>query len=516
MFGIPGVHNLPIYDAIHDETRIHHILARHEQGAAFMADGYARATGEIGVVITTSGPGALNAMTALGTAYADYSPVLCVSSQIESIYVHNGAAPFRGILHEMKDQLGAMSTVSGWARRATSVQEIPGLMHSALMHLSGHRPTPAYLEVPYDVLCSTTAYPAIIYPSHSRSSVDSSLVVPVVDALQKAERPLIIAGDAVVRASEQVVKLAEALDSPVLTDTAGKGVLPETHPLALGRAWRSGIEPLQQMIEESDVILVLGCTLRSDETGSWTMPLRGRVFQVDPDADQLGLNYRIELGIAANPCAVAEELLRLVQHAGGKGEGAQRARKGRKAVRENMQERRGPQAAYLDAIQGALPGEAILCCDMTMTAYAAQTYYLASGPRRFMAPSGFGTLGFALPAAIGAKAGKPDAPVVCICGEGGLLFTLQEMATATQFNLPVCAVVFNDHTFTAVKQAQRREYNGRYIGVDLRDPDIGMLAKAFGFEYRCVDTPEGLGEALAGSVSTESATLVEVKLEQAW
>ncbi len=290
VFGIPGVHNLPIYNAMAREPRITHILARHEQGAGFIADGYARAAGRPGVVITTSGPAALNALAPLGTEYADFSPVLCISSQIESYYVQNGPAPFRGILHEMKDQLGAMSAATGWATRPARASAVASAVREALLHLSAPRPTPAYIELPFDVLQQQTEYVEYDLPERAPAPVDEAQVQQLAELLASAATPLIIAGDVVVRsgASEALTQLAELLGAPVLTDTLGKGAIPENHPLALGRVWRRDVEAVNEVLRESDVVLVVGSILRGKETDEWVMPLPGAVLQIDPDQGRSG------------------------------------------------------------------------------------------------------------------------------------------------------------------------------------------------------------------------------------
>lgn len=515
VFGIPGVHNLPIYDALLAEPRITHILARHEQGAAFMADGYARATGESGVVITTSGPGALNALTPLATAYADFSPVLCVSSQIESYYIQNGHAPFRGVLHEMKDQFGAMSAATGWSTRPSTASAIAGAVRRALHHLQSYRPTPAYIEVPFDVLSGQAEYVDASTPPRAALGVDRDRMARFAEILRDAERPLVIAGGAVIsaNASQLLTELAERLGAPVLVSALAKGCISEDHPLALGRVWRRDTAPINQVIEESDVVLVVGSLLRGKETDEWAMPLRGRILQIDPDIEQIGLNYPIELGAVADPALALDTLLDQLSDTSPRVNGEARARRGREGTLSLLREERGDLLDYLDAIRSALPADGMLCGDMTMLAYASETYYPVLRPRTFMTPKGFGTLGFGLPAAIGAKVGRPDVPVVALCGEGGLLFTLQEMATAIQFDVVLSIVVFNDHTYTAVKRVQRNQYGGRYIATDLKDPDLRMLAGAFGLNYGCAQQPAELEQLLRDSFTAHTATLVEAPIQ---
>jgi acetolactate synthase-1/2/3 large subunit len=516
IFGIPGVHNLPIYDALTREPRIRHVLARHEQGAGYMADGYARATGEIGVVLTTSGPGALNAITPLATAYADFSPVLCISSQIESYYTQNGQAPFRGLLHEMKDQLGAMSAATGWATRPAAPSAIAGAVRGALQHLGAPRPTPAYLELPFDILQGETSYIGAALPAQAPAPVDAEAAQEFAARLRAATAPLILAGDAVTRSPDAprlLTALAERLGAPVLTDTLGKGSIPEDHPLALGRVWRRDAEPVNEVLRESDVTLVVGSLLRGKETEEWAAPLGGAILQIDPDVEQLGLNYPASLGWGSEPAPALDALLAQLGEGEAAAGGPERAKRGRDGALAPLRQERGPLLRYLTAIREALPPEGVLCNDMTMLSYAAQTYYPALRPRTFLMAAGFGTLGFALPAAIGARIGKPDTPVVGMCGEGGFQFTMQELATAAQEGVVLPLVVFNDHTYTAVKRVQRQQYERRYLGVDLHDPDLSRLADAYGLRYECTQEPERLRKALTEAFEADRATIVEIPVE---
>lgn len=515
VFGIPGIHNLPIYDALLSEPRITHILARHEGGAGFMADGYARATGEVGVVLTTSGPGALNALTPLATAYADFSPVLCISSQIESYYVHNGPAPFRGLLHEMKDQFGAMHAGSGWATRPARASAITGAVRRALQHLRSPRPTPAYIEIPFDTLSETAFYVEEGAPPYEEAAPDPQTVSRFVGKLRSARKPLIIAGDVVPRtgATEPLTMLAEKLGAPVLVTTLGKGSIREDHPLAMGRAWRQDSPPVNEVLRASDVVLVVGSVLPGKENDEWAMPLPGETLQIDPDVEQLGLNYPVTLGMAASPSPALKAILAALGDLAPSADGHMRAAYGRQGTLARLREERGSLLDYLDAIRRALPPHGILCTDMTMLAYIAEGYYPALAPRTFLMPKGFGTLGFGLPAAIGARVGKPDTPVVAICGEGGFQFTLQELATAAQFNVVFPLVVFNDHTYTAVKRAQRAKYDRRYIACDLRDPEISKIADAYGLGYECTQDATELQRLLEASFTADRATIIEAPIQ---
>ena len=306
IFGIPGAHVGHIYDALLAEPGIRRIVARHEQGAAFMADGYARATGRPGVVIVTGGPGISNAATPLSEAYVDSSPVLAISSQVESEYI----GLERGNLHEMKDQRGLAQSVTGWHDRATRVAEIPALVHEAMRRFKTMRPRPVHIEIPTDVLEATADVSLLACEEYPRPRGDERAVGEAVELLRKAGRPLIYAGGGIAAsgAERELVQLAQILGAPVMTTVVGKGAIPEDHPLALGTSRRlSGA--MRALVETSDLVLVIGSKLGAMATDRWRLPLPANLIHVDIDPSVIGQTYPARLGIVGDARMVLQQLI---------------------------------------------------------------------------------------------------------------------------------------------------------------------------------------------------------------
>jgi acetolactate synthase-1/2/3 large subunit len=506
IFGIPGAHVGPIYDALLEEPGIRRILARHEQGVAFMADGYARATGRPGVAIVTGGPGLTNAATAISEAYVDSSPILVISSQVSARYI----GLERGNLHEMKDQDGLMQSIAGWHVRANRVSDIPKLIHQAMQRFQTIRPRPIHIEIPIDLLRATAD---VAFPSRetfARPDEDPKAIAQAVELLRAAERPLIYAGGGVAAsgAERELLRLAQALDAPVITSIMGKGAIPEDHPLALGSSRRvSGA--MRALVEASDLVLVVGSKLGAMATDDWRLPLPANVIHIDIDPAVIGQTYPARLGIIGDAKQVLQELLKQMQDwppRGGRGG----------MVAEAVQQRltqlwtKTPmQMRLIQDIRQALPREAIICWDMTILGYASTNYFPIYQTRSYLYPFTSGTLGFGLPVAIGAKVGQPDAPVISISGDGGFLFTGEELPCAVQHQLNTVHIVFNDHCYTAVKNIHQNEFDGRSVDVDLAPVDYVKLAEAYGARGLRVE-PEQLGETLKRALTLEVPTLIEV------
>ena len=312
VFGLPGTHALAMFDALQDAPSIRRITTRHEQGATFMADGYARASGDIGVCLLSTGPAAANSITAMSTAYADSSPVLNISSQMLTADVGDG----RGYLHDVSDQLGAFAHVTGWSARAKSVTAVPWLVHEAISKMRTGRPRPAALEVPKDVLDATGE--ATVLPRSPRvvPSPDPRQVAQASDMLLRAQRPVIWAGGGAAQASEQIARLAESLEAPVLTTATGKGTLPDTHPLALG-AIAAQHPAVWEYLSGCDLVLVVGSKLGPNDTAAWKLPLPEALVHIDLDPAVIGRGYPATLAMVSDARQALEALLRNVEAASG-------------------------------------------------------------------------------------------------------------------------------------------------------------------------------------------------------
>ena len=507
-FGIPGVHNLDLYEGLRAQPELGHVLARHEQGAGFMADGFARATGEIPAVFTITGPGAINALTPIGQAYSDHSPVLLISTEVDSPYVSQE----RGDLHELRHQLGAVSGVLAWARRASSVDEIPWLVHEAVAY-ARQRSRPAYVEIPKDLLAAEGS-PQFPGPAEDvRPAAEPAAVDRAASMLLAAERPLLHVGRgaAVSGAGVEVRELAETLGAPVLSSSLGKGVLPSDHPLSLGLVnW--SIQAFQkELYAQSDLVLVVGTRLGPMSRGNGELPTPGRVIQIDLDPAAIGRGFSVELGLPGDARRVLGQLLASLRGraASSRPEWSQRARDAYRSQLATWEQEAGRELRIIRSLRSALPPDGIVTNDMTVLCYSMLPHFPVADPRAFLFPFHLGALGFGLPAAIGAKFGVHERPVLAICGDGGFMFSVQELATAVKYGLSLVVLLCNDNCYNSVRRNQQQRFPGPPFEVDVANPDFMRLAQAFGVRGVRLGSLEEAGDAVRQSLDAPGVTIVE-------
>ena len=509
IFGIPGVHTLPLYNVLRDETGMRHILARHEQGAGFMAEGYARITGTPGVVFTITGPGVTNVATPVASAYADSIPLLVVSSSAPT----SSRGRLRGELHEVKDQLGVMNALAGWTREIRSVEEIPSALLEAFRAMRQGRPRGAYLQVPSDLL---DAKAQVEIPTELRVeplAPSQSAIIAAARLLRTAQRPLIFVGTGVTAAGANTLlrQLAERLQAPVLLGSKSHDVLASDHPLALPAAGPLTAE-LRALITQSDVALVIGSKLGAERFADERLPLPPEVIQIDIDPAEIGRNYPVTAGVVADAYPALAALLEMLDNLPTRQTQADEIARVRKAAYTSVRSQYGDCFALLDSIREGLPRNGIIVADMTMPGYASAQYLPVYEPRTFIHPSELCTIGCGLPLALGAKVAAPERPVVALCGDYGFLLNTGELATAVQEQLPIVVVIFNDATLTAVKSEQQRRFSGRYFSTDVRPPDYVALARAFHAEGVYAENPRELRDALRVAVKHSGPTVIEVPL----
>ncbi len=509
VFGVPGVHTLALYDALHHSS-IAHVLARHEQGAGFMADGYARASGRPGVAVIITGPGITNIATAVGEAHTDSSPVFVLSSNVERAYIDD----MRGSLHDLKDQLGVMSAVTQWNTRVTDPTRISATIAEAMQRMGSGRPLPVHVEVPLDVLDTpVTATKPTVARRPGAMRPDPDKLHAAADRLAAAKRPVIYCGGGAVSsaAPDQIIEIAERLGAPVITSIMGKGSVPEDHPLVLGCLWGPG-NAVDALLREADCLLVIGSKLGVQATSNFQMPFPAELIRIDVDAREMSLNATPSLPILGDAALAAEGIAALLagDNVRRSGFGAERITALRDATRaESWGVDRLP---YIDALRRAVPRDGIVAFDMTMMSYVSCGLYPVYEPRTFMFPSGYGTLGFAVPAALGAKVARPDTAVVAVCGDGGFQYTMEELGTAVHHRIGVPIVIFNDSTYSAVKDEQSRSRGGRFIGVDLVNPDYVKLAAAYGIEGVRAESPAALTDAITAAFERDLPTIIDVPI----
>lgn len=505
LFGIPGVGTLPVYDAFVDHPELRHIEVRHEQSAVFMADGYARVTGDFGVAFTSNGPGALNTITAMSTAHNDSVPVLHVVSENPPEVRRKGLGHF----HDISDQFGIFRPVSDFMAQVSMASEIPEAVHAAAFALRNRRPRPALLEIANEAFTSPSD--ASVRPRAERMSpqLDSEAVKRLAAVLGEARRPIVWAGGGVAtaEASTALTTLCERLGAPVITTQKGKGAVAHDHPLHIGN-WANE-QPVRDLIDSCDVLLAVGTRFSYFPTGGWSLRLPPDIVQIDVDAAEIGRNYKVRDALVADAAdglvAVTSEMVAL----------GHEPREWRKAEVADTLARIAEavgQPLELDVLyqlRDALPAESHVFNDPTTIAFWARSGWDSDRPRTWFVPSGFGTLGFALPASIGAKVARPDVPSVALIGDAGVMFTIQDLMTAVQENVSSIVVVFNDEGYGVERRHQDHLY-GRRSGVDLQPPDFVALAVAFGANSDRVDDLDQVGSVISRALENEGPTLIEI------
>ena len=506
IFGIPGVDTLSVYDAFLDHPSIKAINVRHEQSAVFMADGYYRASGNIGVALTSGGPGALNTLTAMGTAHNDSSAILHLLNDNPAHVRAKG----RGYFHDVRDQYGIFRPVIDFGYQATMPHEIPDSIRTAATALKSRRPKPAMVEIGGDAFkIHSDISIGEKSSSHRRKATDEELN-QIVDALYQSKKPMIWSGGGVVHAdcSEELIKFAETLNAPVITSQTGKGSIPFDHPLHVGN-W-SNEKPVREFIDDTDLVIILGSRLSYFPTGGWTLKFPGKVIQIDIDPAELGRNHHVNLGVVSDLRNALGRINTIIDSK--KIEFNTVERKPEiKALLDRIHRALGKpvEVEVLDQLRSALPPETIVFNDPTTIVFWMRSYWKTYLPRTWFVPSGFGTLGFALPSAIGAKVARPDVPVVAMHGDAGVMFTIQDLMTAVEHQISVILFVFNDQGYGVERRHQDHLY-GRRSGVDIKSPDFVGLAKSFGANAIRVDDLSKVGEAANVALNNVGPTLIEV------
>jgi acetolactate synthase-1/2/3 large subunit len=502
IFGLPGVQLDWAFDALYavrDSIRVVH--TRHEQAAAYMADGYARTTGEIGVFLVVPGPGVLNAASALATAYANNSPVLCITGQVPSDLIGIG----RGVLHEIDDQLGLLRHLTKWAARASTPGDVPYVVHEAFRQLRSGCPRPVAIEIPPDVLAMVGEVRLGERLPPERLAGDPTRLEAAAKLLGEAERPLILAGGGILAAdaSEELQVVAELLEAPVVMSTNGRGALSDRHELAQTQI------ALPDLLPTADAILAVGTRLTT--IVGQPMPVGGRpLVRIDADPTQLNRTILSTVPIAADAkLALAELANRLVRH----NEKRPSRRAESAALRRALDaetDAADPHGSFGRAIRAVLPQDGILVGEMTQVDYWARFGHRVYRPRTYLNPGYQGTLGSGFPTALGAKVAHPNRVVISINGDGGFGFASQELATAVQHGIGLITVVFDDGAFGNVKGIQIREFGGRTIASELKNPSFAKLAEVYGAAGVRAEDAHALEAALREAASYHGPTLIEV------
>jgi acetolactate synthase-1/2/3 large subunit len=501
-FGVPGVHALAIWDGLRGSS-IRTIGLRTELNAGFAADGFARASGSSGVLLLSTGPGALVSLAALMEAATAHVPVVAIASQIPRDLIGRG----RGYLHELADQMASFAPIVKWAARPESAEAVPELLTEAWRQALAPPSGPVFLEIPVDILAGETKAPADLGAGHTPPAAQApDGLDEAARLLNNAERPVIWAGAGVLRSGawNEVEELAHTLDAPVATTYMGKGAFPADDNLFAGSACDEGA--FKGLIEGADVVLAVGTELGAETTAQYGLAFSGTVIQVDADPERFGTTYPVN-GIAGDAAFVLRELLPRVERKSR--DGAARAVRVHERIAAGLDDQdRDLEWSLLETIRAAVPAHGITAWDMTILAYWAGAHFPVLEPRTFLYPLGSGTLGYAWPAALGASLSQPDVPVLAVVGDGGFLYGTQELAAARQYGLGVVVLVIDDGGYGILREYQRDSF-GETTAVDLQEPDFVGLAQSYGVPAEST-TPEDLGAALERAFARDGPVLVHL------
>ncbi|MED1796459.1 thiamine pyrophosphate-binding protein [Brevibacillus nitrificans] len=510
VFGVVSIHNMPIYDALLREGSIRIVCSRGESGAANMADGYARATGKLGVVITSTGSGAGNAAGSLVEAWAAGTPVLHLTGEVSSKYLGTG----RGYIHECKDQLSMMSGCCKEAYRLRKPEQAAAVVRQAIQNATTAPRGPVSLEIPIDF--QSAIIPNSVLEAMQPATAPAAaphIPAEVTAKIAAARRPVIWAGGGVIssEASAELTRLAELTGAAVITSQSGKGSIPEDHPQCIGHF--AAYEDVKNLLKQSDLLISVGVRFRGNETANWKVTAPEDHISIDADWSAFNRNYEITHGLLGE----AKEILNAInEELAAKNTAPEAAYVAEvKAVREKirgiLRDTLGPYEKFVDGMRKVLPKDAILVRDVTVPAnvWGSRLFEIYE-PRTSIHASG-GGIGQGLPTALGAQAGRLDRVVVLMAGDGGYMLNVGEMPVAVQENLPLIVVLFDDQGYGVLRNIQDAAY-GRQVAVDLVSPDFVMLAKSMGFEANRIGNPEEFVAELEAAVARRKPSMIVVDM----
>jgi acetolactate synthase I/II/III large subunit len=506
VFGVPGTHALAIWEGLR-ASPIATFGMRTELASGFAADGYARASGRPAPLLLSTGPGALNSLTALMESASAHVPVVAISSQIPRDLIGRG----RGFLHDLPDQLASFAPIVKQARRAESAAGLAELVADAWTAALTPPTGPVYLEVPVDVLdgpAGPVSGPLHPQPALGHSPAPEALAAAA-ELLARAERPVLWAGGGVERSGAwpELRTLAERLHAPVATTYMGKGAFPASHPLCVGSPCDDAA--FTELLEEADVVLCVGTELGAETTRQYELRFAGRLIQIDAAPERIGATYPA-LAVVGDAGEALAALLPLVPERESDGEAERRVAELRARIGAGLDaQERELERGILADIAGAAGDDAVIAWDMTIMGYWAAAHLPVEQPRTFLYPLGSGTLGYAWPAALGASAALPGRRVLGVMGDGGVLYALQELASARQHELGAKLLIVDDRGYGILREYQRDAF-GAYHAVDLVQPDFDAVCRAFGVPVQTVEPP-GLAGALEWAFEREGPAAVVLR-----
>jgi acetolactate synthase-1/2/3 large subunit len=503
VFGLPGAQIYGLFDAFR-QAQLKVIGARHEQACGYMAFGYARSTGRVGVFSVVPGPGVLNAGAALLTAFGSNEPVLCLTGQVPRAFLGKG----RGHLHEMPDQLATLRTFVKWADRIEYPSLAPVAVSRAFFEMLSGRKGPASLEMPWDVFTERAETgPATVLDPSPAPQPDPDRIKSAAALVAASKTPMIFVGSGAIHARDEILELAELIDAPVVAFRSGRGIVSNAHELGLTFAAAYRLWP------NTDLMIGIGTRLELPTMTRWPYRPDGlKCVRIDIDPAEMR-RYPADAAVISDAKAGTAELLAAVRKRGYQKSSGRRAviREASAAALKEIQEIQ-PQMAYLNILREVLPSNAIVTDELSQVGFASWYGFPIYEPRTFITSGYQGTLGSGFPTALGAKVAHPDRPVVAITGDGGFMFAVQELATAVQFNIAVVVLVFNNNAYGNVRRDQRERFEGRVVAADLVNPDFVKLAESFGVGAMRVNSPEGFRPALEKALASGGPYLIDIEV----
>ncbi|MEX2725298.1 MAG: thiamine pyrophosphate-binding protein [Candidatus Freyarchaeota archaeon] len=517
VFGICGTSVAGFLSALSTENRIKYVVARHERCAGSMADGYARASGRVGVCQMHSGPGTLNGVLSIVDAYRDSSPVVLLAGQVERKLIG------REIFGEA-NQFAVLKPYTKSCQRIGRVSDIPRIINNAFYLARAGRPGPVMVEMPEDIYNEEGEVEPDFPIRVDSQIVSPSIIEEATDRLIEAEKPVILAGGGVIwsNASEELKTISEMLQIPVTTTQNGRGCFPEDHPLALGvSGWCGGISVADDALEEADVVLAVGCTISSLTTYNFTTPIKGDIIQINIDPSSIGQNYHCEYGIVGDAKTVLQEMIKILDSRGAVKKSSSRVEEIKKKKEDwnaiwgadiNSQSVPVKPQRLLRDVQNTIPKKSIIVSGAGLHRLFITAYTKTIHPRTFIGSVNLGAMGFAFPAAIGAKAAKPEEPVVCLVGDGDFMMTIMDLETAVRCGFNVITIIMNNNCYAAPKMFQKVNF-GTDFGNDYTNPNFAKVAENFGACGWTVEKPSEIADTVKSAMDCGKPAVIDVKID---
>lgn len=500
VFGIPGAHSYALSDALARRSNdIRFIHTRHEQGAAYMAYGYAKSSGRAGVFTVVPGPGVLNAGAAICTAYGGNAPVMCLTGNIMSHLIGQG----RGQLHELPDQLASLRGLTKHADRIDHPGQAADKMQVAFTEMLSGRQRPVAVEVPWDVFGQEGPAPKVSAAPLRRTEPDADAIAEAAQMIAAAKNPLIMVGGGALDAAAEVLELAQKIGAPVTAHRSGRGIVPDDNPYAMN------LVASYDYFRACDLLIGIGSRLELQYMRWQWRPEGLKTIRIDIDPTEM-VRLKPTLGVVADAAEASAALTALVPQAPDRTVEFAEYKARADTAAQTVQ----PQMSYLDAIRRALPRDGFFVEEVSQVGFTARFGFPVYAPRQYVTCAYQDNLGFGYNTALGVKIANPDKAVVSVNGDGGFLFGAQEMATAMQHGIGVIAVVFNNNAYGNVRRDQMNVFDGRVLGSELLNPDFVAMARSFGMPAERADTPEALEKALETALSHGGPALIEVPVER--